>query len=197
MGAAASAREVIGERTVLIRERAAGLEPAAYLAAKVAVFAVVCVVQAALLVATVSLAKPMPPDGVILPSGAIEIVVAVALTAYASCLLALWVSALVRSAEQVMPVLVITVMAQLVLCGGLIPVTGRAVLTVLSAVAPARWGYAASAGTADLRTLVPEGPQDALWTSSAGWWLLNLTALVVLSAAFGGAAYLRLRRATP
>jgi hypothetical protein len=179
-GGAAAAREVIGERAIFLRERSVGLRPAAYALAKLLVFALICAVQATLLVGTVTVVKPGPSGGALLPSPIAELAVAVWATALASCLLNLLGSALVRSSEQTMPVLVVTVMAQLVLCGGMIPVTGRPGLSELAWLAPARWGYAAGASTVDLTaTKVQAIPDDQLWAHSASWWLLSLSVLVV------------------
>ena len=50
-----------------------------------------------------------------------------------------------------MPLFVVAVMAQLVLCGGMVPVTGRLGLDQLSFAMPTRWGYAAAASTVDVR----------------------------------------------
>ena len=61
-----------------------------------------------------------------------------------------------------------------VFSGGMIPVTDRLVLDQLSWFTPARWGFAASASTVDLITLVPGPltPKDALWKhTSSAWWL--------------------------
>jgi ABC-type multidrug transport system ATPase subunit len=182
-GGATAAREVIGERAIFLRERSVGLRPTAYALAKVLVFALISAAQAALLVGTVTVVKPGPGSGVLLPSSIAELGVAVWATALASCLLSLLGSALVRSSEQTMPVLVVTVMAQLVLCGGMIPVTDRAGLSELAWLAPARWGYAAGASTVDLTaTKVPAIPDDQLWAHSAPWWLLSLAVLVVACA---------------
>ena len=190
-GGAIAAREVIGERAVVIRERAAGLHPAAYAVAKLAVFAALCAVQAAVLVAGIAVVKPMPTTGVLVGSGRIELGLAIWGTALASSQLSLLSSALARSVEQVMPLLVVMVMAQLVLCGGLIPVTGRPVVSQLSWAAPARWGYAAGAATVNLRVVSPGVPADRLWTHSPGWWLLSVAVLLALTV--GGAALVAFR----
>ncbi|WP_394361965.1 ATP-binding cassette domain-containing protein [Amycolatopsis sp. SB7-3] len=182
MGGAAAAREVIGERSIILRERAAGLLPAAYSAAKTGMFCLVCGAQSVLLVGVLVIVKPRPTDSVALGSASLELVIAVWGTATTSCLFSLLASALVRSSEQAMPVLVVTVMAQLVLCGGLIPITGRAALSQLSWLVPARWGYAAGASTVDLNRT---GPPDDLWTHASHWWLLSiavLTGAVILCA---------------
>jgi ABC-type multidrug transport system ATPase subunit/pSer/pThr/pTyr-binding forkhead associated (FHA) protein len=193
MGGAASAREVIGERPIVMRELASGVSPLAYATAKAAVFIAICAVESALLVGVLTAVKPSPAAPVVLPQAVIEIYLAVWGTAAASCLLGLLGSALVRSAEQAMPVLVVTVMGQLVLCGGMIPVTGRLVLSELSWLAPARWGYAAGAGTADLTTGAV-APIDRLWTSSWSWWLLSVGILAVMATVHTGLLILRMRR---
>ncbi|HEX6358711.1 FHA domain-containing protein [Actinophytocola sp.] len=172
MGGAAGAREVIGERDIVLRERTAGVSPAAYSTAKAVVFAVVCALQAVLLVAVLVTVKPGPAAGAALPGPVTELTVAVWATAFASCLLGLLGSALVRSAEQAMPVLVVTVMAQLVLCGGMVPVTGRVVLSQLSWLFPGRWGYAAGAATVDLTGTGGDLPDDRLWAHEPWTWLL-------------------------
>ncbi|RSN61440.1 ABC transporter [Amycolatopsis sp. WAC 04182] len=177
MGGAAAAREVIGERSIALRERAAGLLPAAYSVAKAGMFCLVCGAQSALLVGVLVTVKPRPVDGVALGSVSLELAFAVWGTATTSCLFSLLASALVRSSEQAMPVLVVTVMAQLVLCGGMIPVTGRAVLNQLSWFVPARWGYAAGAATVDLNRTGT--PPDVLWTHAPHWWLLSIAVLAV------------------
>ncbi len=92
-----------------------------------------------------------------------------------------------------MPLLVVTVMAQLVMCGGLIPVTDRAVLDQLSWLFPARWGFAAGASTVDLRAHVATVQPDELWQHTSEIWLLDVAILVVLGAALGFATLRHLR----
>jgi ABC transport system ATP-binding/permease protein len=184
-GGACGAREIVAERAIFLRERAAGLHPRAYAAGKVLVFGAVAAVQSALLIGGAVLAKPGPTGAAVLTGHPVlELGVALWLTAFASCAMALYASAVVRSAEQVMPVLVVVVMAQLVLCGGMIPVTGRPVLDQLSWLTPSRWGYAAGASTTDVLAIVPGVPDDDLWRHSAPWWGLSATALVVLALVF-------------
>ena len=190
-GGAIACREVISERAIVIRERAAGLHPTAYATAKLAVFTVLCAVQSVVLVAGVAVVKPTPAAGVLMGSGRLELAVAVWCTSLASSQLSLLLSALARSAEQAMPLLVVMAMAQLVLCGGLIPVTGRAVVSQLSWAAPARWGYAAGAVTVDLRSVSPGVPADRLWAHSPAFWLLSI--VVLLGITTGGAALVSLR----
>jgi hypothetical protein len=194
MGGAATAREIVAERAIFLRERAAGLRPRAYTAAKICVFGAVCAVQTALLLGMVLTLRPGPKSAVLLGSPHLEIGIALWCTAFCSALLGLLCSALVRTSEQVMPVLVVLVMAQLVLCGGMIPVTGRPGVAELSWFAPARWGYAAGAATIDLRHLDPRTPGDALWTHSWRTWLLAVGVLAGWSIVAGTLLTVRLTR---
>ncbi len=126
-----------------------------------------------------------------LGSGEIELLVAVAATAFVSAVLGLLISSLVSTSEQVMPLLVVSVMMQLVMCGGLIPIYGRPLLAQLSWIVPSRWGYAMGASTADVRALVPTAPQDVLWSHDAAAWILSV---LVLAALAGGWSWLVLGR---
>ena len=94
-----------------------------------------------------------------------------------------------------MPLFVVTVMAQLVLCGGMVPVTGRLGLDQLSFAMPARWGYAAAASTVDLRHLVPDSllSQDRFWQHTSKIWLLDMGMLAALSLFYAGFVRWRIR----
>jgi hypothetical protein len=90
--------------------------------------------------------------------------------------------------------LVVVVMLSFVFCGGLIPVAGRVVLDQLSWLTPARWGFAATASTVDLRAIAPLTPQnETLWTHSRHYWLLDMGMLGVLGVVMAGFVRWRLR----
>jgi ABC transport system ATP-binding/permease protein len=156
--------------------------------AKAAVFCVFAVAQAAVATAIVVAGKGAPTrGGLVLGHGTVaatfELFFTVAATCVASALLGLGISAVVRSTEQIMPLFVVSIMAQLVLCGGMVPVTNRIVLEQVSTVVPARWGYAAAASTVDVRALVPGSllPQDRFWQHTSKIWLLDMGTLAALS----------------
>ncbi|MEE2034850.1 ABC transporter permease, partial [Rhodococcus chondri] len=193
MGLSLTMRDLVGERMIYHREQAAGLAPSAYLAAKIIVFGIAAVVQAVLLVLVVALGKGLPATGSLLPLGGVELVVGIALTTFTCVLFGLALSSVARSNEQVMPMLVVAVMVQLVLSGGLIPITGRPVLEQLSWLFPARWGYAAVASTADLRAKDPTAEADPLWQHTGSWWLLDIAMLVVLGLALAVFTLTRVR----
>ncbi len=203
MGTALTIRDLVGERAIFQREQAVGLSTTAYLLAKTAVFCGFAIVQSAIISAIVVIGKSAPTRGAVLlghstVGATVELFATVAATCVASAILGLAISSLVRSSEQIMPLFVVAVMAQLVLCGGMVPVTGRLGLDQLSFAMPARWGYAAAASTVDLRQLVPGSlvPQDRFWEHTAKVWLLDIGMLAALSLFYAGFVRwkIRLRR---
>lgn len=202
MGMSSSIRELVGERAIFLRERAVGLSPRIYLLAKLLVLVAMTAVQSALLVGVVRLGKRGPLYATLLPDGAmggtIELFLAVFGTALASAAVGLLLSALVGTSEQTMPVLVTAVMFQLVMCGGLIRVSGRGFMEVLSAIAPARWGYAQGASSIDLRRLNPLIVADRLYEPTSSAWMTSAAALLLLTvlASVGAVIALTRRSAT-
>lgn len=181
MGMALSVRDLIGERAIYRREKAVGLRAGAYLSAKTLVFTVICLVQSLVMTLIVLWGKPAPIHHLVLDIPGAEIFIAIAATAITCSVLGLLISAGVRSADQVMPLLVVGAMAQLVLSGGLIPVTGRIVLEQLSWLAPTRWGFSAGASSIDLKDLVPSTEDDWLWDHSLLRYGLALCSLLLIA----------------
>jgi ABC-type multidrug transport system ATPase subunit len=203
MGTALTIRDLVGERAIFQREQAVGLSPTAYLLAKSGVFCGFAILQSVIITAIVVIGKSAPTRGAVLLGhssfgATVELFATVAATCVASAILGLAISSLVRSSEQIMPLFVVAVMAQLVLCGGMVPVTGRLGLNQLSWVMPARWGYAAAASTVDLRNLVPASllSQDRFWQHTLKIWLLDMGMLAALSVFYAGFVRwkIRLRR---
>jgi hypothetical protein len=189
MGNALTIRDLVGERPIFHREQAFGVSTKAYLMAKVVVFAAFATAQAVVVTVIALIGKGSPTHGaVLLGIPTFELFVAVAATCIASAMLGLVLSALARSSEQILPLLVVAIMVQLVFSSGMIPVTDRAVLDQLSWLAPARWGFAASAATIDLNAVEPSpfSPKDSHWNHTTGAWLLDMAMLVVLSVVYAG-----------
>ncbi len=195
LGVASSIREIVGEAAIYRRERAVGLSPGAYLGSKVIVFAVINTIQVILLVYLSLLGRPKPPEPLVLGSPLSELVVAFALVALACTALGLLVSALVKTTEQTTPVLVVSVMAQLVLSAGLFELDGQAVLEQVSWLSPTRWGFAAGAGTVDLPRITRL--TDPLWTHSVSSWWRAVVMLLVQTVVLVAGAKLALRRHEP
>ncbi|TRW79840.1 ATP-binding cassette domain-containing protein [Mycolicibacterium sp. 018/SC-01/001] len=192
MGTALTIRALIGERAIFRREQAVGLSTSAYLLAKMVVFTAFAVVQSAIVTTIAIIGKGWGPGAVdagnVIGNRSLELFVDIAVTTVAAAMVGLALSALARSAEQIMPLLVVAIMSQLVFSGGMIPVTDRIVLDQMSWATPARWGFAASASTIDLIRLVPGPltPQDDHWKHTSGAWLFDMAMLVVISVVYVG-----------
>ncbi|OBG92963.1 ABC transporter ATP-binding protein [Mycobacterium sp. E136] len=186
MGTALTIRALIGERAIFRREQAVGLSTTAYLLAKVFVFTLFAIVQSAIVTVIAIIGKGWGPgavdSGSLLGNRSIELFVDIAVTTVAAAMVGLALSALARSNEQIMPLLVVAIMSQLVFSGGMIPVTDRIVLDQMSWFTPARWGFAASASTIDLIRLVPGPltPNDRHWDHTSGTWLFDMAMLALI-----------------
>ena len=200
MGTTLTVRDLVGERAIFRREQSAGLSASAYLLAKIAVFGAVAVIQSAILVLVVTapgFGKPGPSSAAALGIPALELFVGVAATCVTAAVLGLALSALARTNDQVIMLLAAALVTQLVFAGGFIPVTGRPALETIAWIMPGRWGFAATASTADLSNLVVGIAQDSHWQHTASTWFFDMAMLVVLAVFFAGVARWRLRLTVP
>lgn len=179
MGSAAAVRELVKERPIYQRERAAGLSLPAYLGSKLVVLGGITAAQGVALTVLATLGQPGADHPLTFAAPTADVVLAVAVVAVVAMILGLAISALITNADRGMPLLVVIVMAQLILCGGLFPVHGRAVLEQLSWLAPSRWGFAMGAATLDLGA-IPPPVDDPLWKHAAATWLGDLIALTAI-----------------
>jgi ABC-type multidrug transport system ATPase subunit len=188
MGTALTIRDLIGERPIFRREQAVGLSTTAYLLAKVAVFCVFATVQAGIATVIVRIGKGAPTaHPPFFDDATFSLFLTVAATCIASAMFGLMLSAVAQTSEQIMPLLVVSIMSQLVLCGGMIPVTGRLGLNQLSWLTPGRWGFAAGASSIDFPSLVkvPQIPtNDPLWQHSKHIYVFDMFMLAALSLAY-------------
>jgi uncharacterized membrane protein YuzA (DUF378 family) len=196
-GTASSIWELVKERQIYIRERAAGLSSGAYLASKLVVLGTISVVQSAVLVLVGLAGVKMPPSGAVgsLPP-MVEILIGIAALGLASMCVGLVVSAMVSTSEKAVPFLVMITLVQVVLCGGLVKLqTG---LAQVAWIAPSRWGFAATASTVDFNTIIPRNPlADNLYSPTATAWLRDVGVLVGLAALYSIITWMRLRRLGP
>lgn len=182
-GISMTIRDLVGERSIFLRERAVSLPASAYLASKVFVFGVLGWVSAAIMLGVYTLVKPLPEgDGVLGLPRWVEIGLALGITVSIGMLIGLVISAMVTSQNQVMPLLIVVLMLQMVLNGGLIPLTSNQPLNWVSWAIPARWTFALGASSIDLNDLThiadpaqamlaPTPEADSLWEpTSRRWW---------------------------
>ena len=199
-GMASSVRELVKERSILTRERAAGLSSGAYLVSKLIVLGVISVVQSTLLVLIGVSWRKMPAQGAFLTGvPLIELILGIAMLAVASMCLGLLVSAMVSTSEKAMPFLVLFTMVQVVLSGYVVPLANNPGLKQFSMIAPSRWGFAAAASTVNLNEVTPpgQGVVDPLWTQTSGHWLRDMGVMLALAVIFSLLAYIKLRTLGP
>jgi ABC-type multidrug transport system ATPase subunit/pSer/pThr/pTyr-binding forkhead associated (FHA) protein len=192
MGASISIRDLVGERPIFLRERAVGLPVSAYLSSKLVVFGIFSWFMAAAVTAVTLMAKPAPIQSNFFESGSIELFVGLGLTSMASMVSGLALSTLVKSSDQVMPLFIVFLMAQLVLNGGLLPITGRGFISDLSNFVIARWGFAMSASTVNLAQISPSLDEDPLWLHNISTWAHSGAYLLATSIVLSVIALVRL-----
>ena len=131
-----------------------------------------------------------------------------ALLAIASMTLGLLVSSIVNTSDKAMPLLVVAVMAQVVLSGGIFPLQGKAGLEQVSWLSPSRWGFAATASTANLNAIEPPPvpaaatsgaavPTDPLWNHTLSTWVTDVAVLLLLALVFALITWWRLAKMGP
>ncbi|MFL6116320.1 MAG: ABC transporter permease, partial [Catenulispora sp.] len=186
-GAANAVRELIKERGVYERERAAGLSRSAYVMSKAIVLGVITAVQAIVLSAVCILPRRLPAHGLVVSGTPIpELMIATVLLGVTSMLLGLVVSAVVRTTEKTMPLLVLIAIVEVVFCGSLFPLFHSPALEQLAWLSPSRWAVAAEAATINLPAITgpPQGrtTTDPLWQHTLAQWGTDIGVLVLVGA---------------
>jgi ABC-type multidrug transport system ATPase subunit len=168
-GAFLSVGEIVKERNIYARERAAGLSAGVYLWSKLLVLGFISAVQAILLVLLGLAGRPMPPTGAFLKSAPLlEILIATGFLALTSMALGLVFSSMSSTPEKTMPLLLVAVVVQIILSGGVFTVNGKVGAEQLAWLAPSRWGFAATAATANYNVIVPSAGVSAAGAPAAG-----------------------------
>jgi ABC-type multidrug transport system ATPase subunit len=199
-GALNAVREIVKERPIYSRERAAGLSAGAYLCSKLVVLGVLSAFQGVLLVIVGLYGTIFPPKGAILPMALVEIMIAVALVAIASMAIGLLVSSAVSTSERAMPLVFLLVMVQVVTTGGIFAVHGKAIIEQIAWFTPSRWGFAANAASTDLNTVggyTAGNNADPAWNHTPHAWLIDVGAMVALFIFYSAITWWRLNKLGP
>jgi ABC transport system ATP-binding/permease protein len=200
-GAFNAVRELVKERAIYGRERAAGLSTASYLGSKLAVLGFISGLQAAVMVLIGLFGRKLPTSGSLVHGFPLaELIIALALLAVVSMALGLFISASVNTSEKTMPILMVVVVVEVILTGGVFAIAGKAGLEQVAWLSPSRWGYALTASTSNLNKIFPPGPGnpiDHLWDHTPRQWVINMIALAALGVVFASLAWWRLVRQGP
>ncbi|MEU0137076.1 FHA domain-containing protein [Streptomyces sp. NPDC006296] len=200
--AANSVRELIKERVIYERERATGLSRSAYLLSKVIVLGVITAFQGVIICGIGFSTRKLPEEGLFMPP-AVEICLSIIVLGFTSMMVGLLISALVKTAEKTMPLLVMFAIVQVVFTGVLFQVYGSPGLEQFAWLMPSRWAVAAAGTTLDLAHLMPpwdpENPTDLdpLWEHTAGQWGIDIAVMLVMSGVLFFAVSRMLRRHEP
>ncbi len=199
-GALNSVREIVKERPIYARERAAGLSAGSYLFSKLIVLGVISAFQAILLVAVGMAGTTFPPKGALLPIPLVEVMLAVALVGVASMAIGLLVSSMVSTAERAMPLVFLLVMVQVVTTGGIFAIHGKAGIEEIAWFTPSRWGFAANAATTNLNVIggfTQAHNADPLWDHTPKAWIIDMGAMAALFVFYSVITWWRLNKLGP
>ncbi|MCX5450563.1 FHA domain-containing protein [Streptomyces sp. SID8375] len=199
-GAANSVRELIKERVIYERERATGLSRSAYLMSKVIVLGVVTAIQGVIIAAIGFSTRNMPDEGLLVEKvPAIEMALAIIALGFTSMMFGLIISALVKTAEKTMPLLVMFAIVQVVFTGVLFQLFDTVGVAQFAWLMPSRWAVGAMGATADMNTLLPwePGNPDPLWKHQTGVYVMDMIILITLGIALAFVVARLLRRHEP
>ncbi|MEE4599192.1 FHA domain-containing protein [Streptomyces sp. DSM 41524] len=201
-GAANSVRELIKERVIYERERATGLSRSAYLMSKVIVLGLITTMQSVVICAIGFSVRQLPAQGLLMPT-AIEVCVVISALGFTTMLFGLVISALVRTPEKTMPLLVMFAVVQVVFTGVLFKLFDSPGIEQLGWLMPARWAVAGAGTTLDLAHTMPpwnlDKPDelDPLWAHTVAQWGIDLGVLLAIGLICGFAVARLLRRHEP
>ncbi|MEV0226981.1 FHA domain-containing protein [Streptomyces sp. NPDC050704] len=202
-GAANSVRELIKERVIYERERATGLSRSAYLMSKVVVLGVITILQGGIIgaIGLFSRGDKLPAEGLLLKGApALELTLPIMALGFTSMMFGLIISALVKTAEKTMPLLVMFAIVQVVFTGCLFQLYDKVGVEQLAWLMPSRWAVAAAGTTADLNVLLPYQPgksSDPLWDHELSQWMFDMGVLVGIGVICGFVVARLLRRHEP
>jgi len=157
-GTSNSAREIVTERAIYLRERMVNLNLINYVLSKYILLSFICVIQCTMLLGIVFFGLGFSGG---IQAFLIELGVMIAVSMNA-CALGLLLSTVVSSAEAAMALTPIALIPQVVLGGLMVPMTTNPMLRPLMYIMPARWGF--EGAIAQERAAIVTAPP----------WLINL-----------------------
>ena len=189
MGTLNSYREICKEREIILREASVGVSLLAVVLSKAFVLLLIEVMQAAVLTIGFVNVVHVPQNHLLFETN-VEIFITVLLMLFASSATGLLVSALFKSGETAILVVLVLMIGQVVFSGILFTLTGAA--SAIAAVIVCRWGMGALGASTDLNSRLAwlkagfDGPMyDATVANLLGCWqMMALIAVVCILAAW-------------
>ncbi len=158
LGLIDSCREIVKERTIILRELVVGVRLDAYLLAKAGVLFLLAAVQCVLLVGVATAVQPLhaPPTTYLTLCGLLI------LTSWSAIGIGLVVSTLARSVDQATSLIPLLLIPQLLFGGALVPFARMATpIKALSDLMVSRWAFAGAGHAIHMNARLADAPQVA------------------------------------
>ena len=189
MGTLNSYREICREREIILREASVGVSLPAVVLSKAAVLLLVEVLQAAILALGFVSIVHVPQNHLLLDTN-VEIFVSILLMLVASSAIGLLFSAIFKSGESAILVVLVLMIGQVVFSGILFTLTG--VAAQIAAVIVCRWGMGALGASTDLNSRLAwlkQGFDSPMYDATVAnlmhsWQMMGLITVVCLIAAW-------------
>jgi ABC-type multidrug transport system ATPase subunit/ABC-type multidrug transport system permease subunit len=151
IGAIDSAREIIKEKGVFVRENAVGVRLGAYLISKAVVLFTLAAIQAVVLTAIVLVFQPLHEP----PAVYVAVLLIVVLTAIAAVSMGLFISAAVRNQDQATSFIPLLLIPQLFFGGSIVATAEMsAPMREATKVVVTQWSYAGLGGAIDMNARI-------------------------------------------
>jgi ABC-type multidrug transport system ATPase subunit len=186
IGLISACREIVNERSIVLREFAVGSRLSAYLGSKVIVLFSLGAVQVALLLGIATALQPLHEPAL----SYLELYGVLLLAAWASMGTGLAVSTLARSVDQATSFVPILLIPQLLFAGALVTVRSmQPVVEAISALVVARWAYAGAGNAVDLNRRIA-GDRPTVANYGLDFFSLAAPEAIAILAAFTAASLL-------
>jgi len=186
IGLSTSIQEIIKENPIRLREKSVGIRSGTYLMSKVLVLGIITSIQSMIFIAIVLFNRPVPAAGLKIPSSYLEILALAVLLGFVSMCLGLFISVILSSTEQAMPILVGLTMSQVVLSGAL-PGKNDGIIAFISPLVPSYWSMNSLAASVNLVKISSISDSDLIvrWESisstlTQGTFIIVLMSLIFL-----------------
>ena len=189
MGTLNSYREICKEREIILREASVGVSLLAVVLSKAFVLLLIEDVQAAILTFGFVRIVNIPQNHLLLDTD-VEIFVSILLMLVASSAIGLLISAIFKSGESAILVVLVLMIGQVVFSGVMFSMTGA--LTAISYIIVCRWGMGALGASTDLNdrlSWLKAGLDSPMYDATVpnlvhSWQMLGLITLVCVAAAW-------------
>jgi ABC-type multidrug transport system permease subunit len=195
-GASNSAREIVKEFPIYVRERLAFLFPSAYFLSKFLVLAVLCLVQCAILLIGIGLGMQwFDIDG----AGFMKMSAVLLLASFAGLSIGLALSSVVRSSDQAISMTPVVLLPQIVFSGLFMPEDAGKIVEVLSKLHVSYWSFGALGQILEINDKVRDLARPVMGTNKCFDGALDVkvgSLVVLLVIMVAGALFVVNRRRT-